>query len=467
MFEFTRDHRLILDNLQDVIAIDRDYRILYISDSFAAKHGMQSDSLSMRDVRTVFKDSHLPRIIETGQPHIGKIYDICGQISVRNGYPIHKDGVLIGAVEHDVFNSEDVLRTFLKSVYTGPAHTDRRYPVDRRKQPIHNRRLAAKYSIDDIVGESRAIRNLKDSIRSLAHSSSSVLITGETGTGKELAAHAIHAESIRRSQPFVPVNCAAIPKDLMESELFGYEEGSFTGASRGGRTGKVEQAHNGTLFLDEIDQLTTDEQIKLLRFIQEREITKIGGEYSTPVDFRLISATNRDLTALVQTGEFRADLYYRINVIELRIPPLRERKEDIPLLAVSLMQDILRETGGRFNAARSIDDEAIALLQKHDWPGNVRELRNVMERAIHHCKGKILTPDVFHYLDREQDFAQKTGIRYDTSTLVDIRDAAEKIAIEQLMQTCSNKTKVAKSLGITRETLYQKLKKYNIDSSDE
>jgi len=241
-----------------------------------------------------------------------------------------------------------------------------------------NRIRGAKYSLDQIIGNSAKIKKMKEMIVKAAQTKSTVLIFGETGTGKELVAHAIHQQSRRNYQPFVRVNCAAIPGELLESELFGYEEGAFTGAKRGGKVGKFELANFGTLLLDEINQMPLYMQSKLLRVIQEKEIERLGGNRPIEIDVRRIFTTNQNLAELVQQNKFREDLYYRINVVSIDIPPLRERIEDIPMLVRFFIAKINKELGLSISG---IDKKVLKLFMAYDWPGNIRELENAIERA--------------------------------------------------------------------------------------
>jgi len=237
----------------------------------------------------------------------------------------------------------------------------------------------AKYKVDDIIGESQLMTNLKDTVKTIAKTNSSVLILGESGTGKELFAHAIHNASNRARQPFICINCGTIPAELIESELFGYEEGSFTGARKGGKVGMFQAAHKGTIFLDEIGDLPLSMQVKLLRVLQDKEIQKIGSNLREAIDVRVIAATNKDPYQMVQENQFRSDLYYRLNVISLRIPALRERKEDIPILSKSFINKLIRKENVK---VEKISDSALEYLKHYNWPGKVRELEKVLEIAV-------------------------------------------------------------------------------------
>ncbi len=247
---------------------------------------------------------------------------------------------------------------------------------------------------DEIVGQSPRMVEMFHTIREISGSDTSVLILGETGTGKELIARAIHALSDRMGGPFVPINCGALPESLMESEIFGYEKGSFTGAARP-KKGLIDVAEGGTLFLDEIGEITPKMQIDLLRVLQDKTFFRVGGVEPIKADFRLISATHRDLKHEIERGVFRQDFFYRVNVITLTVPPLRERREDVPLLVRHFLKRFARETNRDVD---SVNDEAMKILTKYEWPGNIRELENVVERAVVTARKRVLSPDVFAYL---------------------------------------------------------------------
>jgi len=291
-----------------------------------------------------------------------------------------------------------------------------------------------------------------------AQSSSNVLIQGESGTGKELLSQAIHNASVLCDGPFVAINCAAIPRELIESELFGYEEGAFTGAAKGGRPGKFELANEGTIFLDEIGDMPLDMQVKLLRVIQERKVMRIGGHHVFNFNGRIIAASNRDLQREVEEGSFRRDLFYRLNVLLVNVPPLRERREDIVQTARHVLQKVSTKLG---RTTPRIGDDALAALVAHDWPGNVRELENVLERAINIVNGDVITiaelPKSFKQLARFSP-GQIQGLR-----------TLEEVEREAIIQTLSsvgrNISQAACLLGITRNTLYSKIKKFGLQGS--
>lgn len=315
----------------------------------------------------------------------------------------------------------------------------------------------AKYSWDTIIGNSEKMSQSKFIGKRAAASISNVLILGESGTGKELFAHAIHNDSARSYQPFVKINSSAIPSELLESELFGYEEGAFTGAKKGGKIGKFELANGGTIFLDEIGDMPLKMQAKLLRVLQEREIERVGGNKTIKVDVRVIAATNKDLQELISKEEFREDLYYRLNVMTLEIPPLRERDGDISELITILLKKLSNELG---RYVHKVSDEAMKYIIRHDWPGNVRELENVLERAINLTDSDIILPaHLPAYLRQQTGIATHGPI----VPLKEIIEDAEKEAILQCLEyTGGNKLQTSKLLNISRSSLYDKIERYGI-----
>jgi transcriptional regulator with PAS, ATPase and Fis domain len=326
--------------------------------------------------------------------------------------------------------------------------------------------------LDSIKGSGEAIRKLKNDIRLCAKSDSPVLISGETGTGKEMIAHAVHAAGRRRASAFVVLNCATIPGDLFESELFGYEEGSFTGARKGGKAGLAELADGGALFLDEINALPIHMQAKLLRFLQEKEIRRVGGGLPGSVDVRVIAATNEDPASLVKQGRFRQDLYYRLNVMEIVAEPLRNRKEDIPELTRHFIDSLnaILDGNPEHRRVRSVDEGAMKLLLNYDWPGNVRELQNVLERAMHRCSEQVLTTEHFGDFPARNRATSPAHAEPAANrvSLREIKRDAEIRAIRELLFTRGLSRKdAAASLGISRQMLHRKIKEYGIGAADD
>ena len=315
----------------------------------------------------------------------------------------------------------------------------------------------------EIIGESPSMRSLKEQIMVVGRSNSRVLITGENGTGKELIARSVHRASQRANKPFIAVNCAAIPETLIESELFGHEKGAFTGAVSVQR-GKFEIADSGTLFLDEIGDMSLNTQAKVLRVLQEQEFQRVGGTRNIRVDVRLITATNKNLSDEIKKGAFREDLFYRINVIILNAPPLRERKEDIPLLAEHFLNEVIREQGLK---DKRLTDQSIELMKGYDWPGNVRELRNLMERVAIMTAGDRINPADLSIIAGDQQQNVSTLINAGSGSLKDARAGFERYFIlEKLRENKWNITKTAEDLKIERSNLHRKIKLLGIEEPE-
>lgn len=319
---------------------------------------------------------------------------------------------------------------------------------------ISGTRNSAKYTFDHIIGQSNYFRQVISICKRVARNNSTILLNGETGTGKEMLAQAIHQESSRRQGPFVAVNCAAIPPELIESELFGYEEGAFTGAKKGGNPGKFELAHGGTIFLDEVGDMSLKNQVSLLRVLQEKQVTRVGGRQSKAIDVRIIAATHRNLLELVREGLFRQDLFFRLNVVNVNIPSLRARKDDIGLL-VGVFLDKYKALINRPNL--EIAAETVRKLEQYDWPGNIREMENMIEGLVNVVEGDIITPaDLPPYLSETVDTVECKQ----AATLKEL----EIDAICRTIRHCQgNLRDAAELLGIGRSTLYRKIKEFNIE----
>ena len=313
---------------------------------------------------------------------------------------------------------------------------------------------------DEMIGNSPALVEVRETIERSAGTNARVFITGENGTGKELVARAIYRRSKRADKPFVKVNCAAIPEDLIESELFGHEKGSFTGAV-GRRIGKFESAHMGTIFLDEICDMSMSAQAKVLRVLQEQTFERVGGNETISVDVRVIAATNIDVKRAIEEGRFREDLYFRLNVIPIVVPPLRERPDDIPLLVSYFLDKFSREHG---LAEKSMSEDAMGFLRGYGWPGNVRELKNLMERiSIMIPKEEVTAADLSKYVDSGED--DDNQYAKEGSSLKEAKEQFEKqLIIKLLRENDKNVSAAAKALGIERTNLYRKMKQYHIDA---
>jgi len=359
----------------------------------------------------------------------------------------------------------DALKKGAYDYLTKPLDFDKlRLTLDRALEHIQlkaeNRQLKAHLTAGDpstgIIGSSPAMVQLLDTILQVAPSEASVMVTGESGTGKELVAAAIHANSPRKSGPFVTVNCAAITETLIESDLFGHEKGAFTGADRR-REGRFVQADGGSLFLDEIGEMPIAMQVKLLRVLQERELTRVGGEQVIDVDVRLIVATNRDLMTMIDAGTFREDLYYRLTVVELKTPPLRRRREDIPLLAAFFLERFALKNN---NTVNRFSPRAMDVLIRHAWPGNVRQLMNTIERAVVLARSDCLDADDFSMLRHELAEADGSAATGRFAPAMSLDQIQREAILHTLAATGGNKSEAARRLGISRKTLREKVKRY-------
>ena len=340
--------------------------------------------------------------------------------------------------------------------------------IEHSRLGVENRELRRQFSEEnastEILGRSPAITSMLSMIRTVAPTEATVLITGESGTGKELVARALHAQSLRKDEPLVTVNCAALAETLLESELFGHEKGAFTGADKR-REGRFKQADRGTLFLDEIGEMPIGVQAKLLRALQQGEIQRVGSDKSEHVDVRVIAATNRDLRKEVEERRFREDLYFRLNVISLEVPPLRQRKEDIPLLAAHFLSHYAERN---HKNVKGFSAQCMDMLLHYDWPGNVRELLNAVERAVILCTGEYVTgPELPVNIAKLAAEAMPKSSEVSSSLAGLPLEEVERRAIEEtLRETGDNKSAAARKLGITRATLHKKLRKYGSDKGD-
>ncbi len=445
----TRVLTTILDIAYDgIVVVDREGYITMMSDAYTKFLGVKAEEVIGKHVTEVIENTRMHIVVKTGRPEIADLQKIKGNYMIASRIPIIKNGEVTGAVGKVLFREVSDLNALYQKI------SNMEKELEHYKDELR-RANQAKYSFESIIGESRAISEAKSFARKAAKTDSNVLLMGESGTGKEIFAHAIHNGSHRSYAPFIKINCAAIPAQLLESELFGYEEGAFTGAKKGGKPGKFELANGGTLFLDEIGDMPLQMQAKLLRVLQDKEIERIGATKPQQVDVRIIAATNHNLEKMVKGGKFRADLFYRLNVLTINIPPLRERIGDIELLTYNFIDKIANKTGKHIER---VSEEAMKYLKNHSWHGNVRELENVIERAI-----GIIEKDVV--IRPEHLPAEITGeILYkDMKSLKDIVDQAEKQAIiDCLRVTEGNRSRAAKLLDISRSSLYEKMDKYGI-----
>lgn len=407
-----------------------------------------------KHVTEVIENTRLHKIIDTQIAEHGDIQVLKGHKMIASRIPIVKDGRVIGAVGRAIF--KDINDFYSLSTKLNNLEKE----IEFYKEELGRERYA-KFTFDNVYGSTEESLAIKEMAVRASKTDSNVLIAGESGTGKELFAHAIHNLSTRKTGPFIKINCAAIPSELLESELFGYEEGAFTGARKQGKIGKFELADKGTILLDEIGDMPMSMQVKLLRLIQDREITRLGGNTSKKVDFRLIASTNCDLQGSVKAGKFREDLFYRLNVMSISLLPLRERRDEIPELCNSILLT-LSERMGIF--VKGISPEASEALLDYEWPGNIRELQNVLERAMNLLDDDLVIK--LKHLPNNMVKKRPEGLT-ENRRFGTLQDAVELVEKEAIMKAMShnknNKQKTAKELGISRASLYQKLEKYGIE----
>jgi transcriptional regulator with PAS, ATPase and Fis domain len=445
--------KTILDHVLGLMVIDRDGVLVYMNQQCADYINVDlSDSLG-RPVKEVFPPTTMPDLLAGEEEIDSNFYFAEGRVSFSSRLKIRSGGEVVGVIEYDLLQEMDSLHNFIEK-YTHILTDEMMKHGDQLKSLRRT-----KYSINNLVGSSLAMRQLKQQIMKAATTNSTVLIMGETGSGKELVAHSVHNLSNRTFGSFIKVNAAALPEALEESEFFGYEDGAFTGAVKGGKKGKFELADKGTLFIDEISQMPQGLQAKILRTLQEKEVDRIGSAESIPVDVRIIAATNQELSDLVVSGRFRKDLYYRLNVFPIAVPPLRHHKEDIPELVMDKVVQLNMELGKNIV---SVEDSVYDRLRGYDWPGNVRELHNEIENAMHYAESDTL---------RLQDFNLRVdNTRLDLSALSTFdkpieaikKEAERKLINEILVMFGGNKSKAAAYLKISRPLLYQKMERLGI-----
>jgi PAS domain S-box-containing protein len=444
-------YKLIFDSIYNgAIVTDENGIITHFNKPYGEFLGVNPEDQIGRHCTESVENSRMHIVAKTGIPEINQSHRILGKNMVVQRIPIKKDGRVIAVFGQVMFKDvKDVSKlaselTFLES------------KVKLYEEELINLR-STRYTFDSIIGNSQAIISLKSEARRAASNNFPVLISGESGTGKELFAQAIHHASARKLFPFVRINCAAIPKDLLESELFGYEKGAFTGAGSNGKPGKFELAHKGTVFLDEVGDLPLEMQPKLLRAIEDYEFERVGGTKVIRTDLRVVAATNQNLEQMLAEGRFRKDLFYRLNVIPLHIPPLRERKTDI----IHIARWMLKQMAAEANIHEvKLDKTAETALKNYGWPGNVRELSNVLERTMSALESSTIhLQDLPFYLYRNSNGSAVKN----RSSLKDLQARTEIETIHfALEESNNNKAKAARILGIHRTLLYKKMKKYDI-----
>jgi len=444
-------YRLIFDSIHNgAIVTDINGRITHFNKPYGEFLGVDPEDQIGRHCTESVDNSRLHIVARTGQPEINRSHRIRGQNMVVQRIPIKKGSTVIAVFGQVMFKDVKDVRKLASELSLLESK------VKLYEEELINLR-STRYTFESIIGSSQAINSLKIEALRAAANPFPVLISGESGTGKELFAQAIHHAGPRRIHPFVRINCAAIPKDLLESELFGYEKGAFTGADPNGKPGKFELARHGTVFLDEVGDLPLEMQPKLLRVVEEKEFERVGGTRIIRSDFRVIAATNQNLEEMLSDGRFRKDLFYRLNVIPLHIPPLRERRDDIIPLVRHFLQQMAQEAS---LSEIKMGPEAEKGLMRHNWPGNVRELLNVLERTLSSIENDtIRLVDLPFYLHRTQNKSPQRN----KNSIKEVQAMAEKEAIRfVLRETQNNKAQAAKILGIHRTLLYKKMNKYNI-----
>jgi len=440
---------------ESTIIVDKNARVQYMDKASERFLGLEPGGAKGMDIAKLVPESALPLTIETGVPIVGRIFEVRGVKRIGAVYPLKIKGEIVGGVGKIIFHTlEEVERI--------------NNEIQRLKKEIHyfkqkeQSEYSSVYTFDNILGKSQAINEAIENAKNISYLNIDVLIVGESGTGKELFAHSIHSAS-GSNKPFVKINCPAIPFELAESELFGYEKGAFTGALPSGKAGYFEIASNGTAFLDEMSTLPLSIQAKLLRVLEEREIERLGGTKAKKINFRVILTTNIDLKHLLNEGKFRQDLYYRVTKAIVYIPPLRERREDIPIYVDHFLKKILHSFKIQ---PKAISDEVMDILYNYDWPGNVRELINVMEqiiiKALHSdvISKEHVPSEIFQHMDE----SHKTNQTYNSINIKkEVTTKEKELIISALNHTRGNKRKAAILLAMPRSTLYEKLKKYNIE----
>ena len=440
--------RSIAEQLPCVLIADEEGKYAYVNEGWCDLLQYRPEEIIGKPVKEIVTNTKTDEVLKTGKTALGyKVETPRGELLFNNCIPLRHSGEIIGVIVLTFFTGIEEAMGF--------SHELSKITEELARYKTELKELRdVKYSLDSIIGSSKEIEYMKTQIRKAARTTSTVLIEGETGCGKELVANAIHQLGSRADKPFVKINCAAIPGNLVESELFGYEKGAFTGADARGKRGLFEEADGGTLFMDEISAMSYPMQPKLLRALQEREIRHVGGTSVIPIDARIIAATNKDLRTMAEEERFREDLLYRLDVIHINVPPLRDRIMDIPELADSVRVKLNKELG---TYVEGVSREAEEILMSYDWPGNVRELQNIMERAINSKMSGVLTgDDIRECLAHRRKTPPAEG-------LAQVRKSAEKARIQEcLLKNHYNKTKTAEELGVSRTMLYQKLKQYEL-----
>lgn len=440
-----------------IVVCDREGLLLYVNQAYGRFLKVDPSNYLGRHVTELVPNSRMHLVAQSGKAELNWPHEFRGDSTLVHRTPIMRDGKVDMVLGLVLFTNPENLNKIMEKL-----------SVLQSKLKLYEDEIislrSTRYTLDNFVGISRGVETVKQESEKAVRNQLPVLITGESGTGKEMIAQAIHDGSVRRLYPFVRVNCAAIPRELFEAELFGYEKGSFTGADRRGKTGKFELAHMGTIFLDEIGDLPLEMQPKLLRVLELKEFEKVGGNRVIQSDFRLIAATNRNLAQMVEEGKFRLDLYYRLNVVPINIPPLRDRREDI----LPLVHHFIGQKKGLLERDLKnvkLSTAASKALRDYDWPGNSRELLNIVERTLAAMEGEaVQLTDLPYYI---QELNEKTADRPGeiTNLKAYLQQVEKRAILEALGRHVGNRNKTAESLGIHRTLLYKKMKAHGIERS--
>lgn len=449
----------IFDNYPEpIIIIQKDSTVIYVNKSYTQHFSVAFNKIIGRKIEIIEPNARFLECVKTGKPMIND-YSYVESLKTHvlaNICPIYDNGIVVGA--YSILKNISEVNTLQNRL------NEYKNNIKKLKQELNNTKFAL------LESYSPKMKKAVEIAKRISDSDVTVMIHGETGVGKEVFARAIHSSSSRRDKPFVPINMASIPESLFESELFGYEDGSFTGARKGGKRGIFEVANGGTLFLDEIGEFPLSMQVKLLRVLQERTFQKVGGTKSYPLDVRLIAATNRNLQEEITHGRFREDLYYRLNVVPIYIPPLRDRKEDI----FHLVQNILGDLTTKYSKTITLSDDIFQAFKEYNWPGNVRELMNVLERMITtNTKTHIEFHDIHQIFNSVPDtskFSYQSPYIHNPETinlngeltLNEIIENIEENLLRKAIEGSKNRSEAISKLGISRKAFYSKIKKYNI-----
>ncbi len=450
----------VLESIHDAVdVIDAEGRIVYVNPAYTRELGVPSRKIVGKKMKDIAPEAVSLKVLESGQPLVEQPHRIVGLglDIVVSATPLYKNGVLIGVTS--VFKNVTEIKRLNEELER------MRYFADYLQEQLALQQDLPE-GFKNIVGSSKNFRDTVSRAMKASRSEITVLLLGETGTGKDLIARSIHSASKRQRGPLIEINCAAIPENLLESELFGFEEGSFTGARKGGKAGKFELAHGGTLFLDEIGDMSPVLQAKLLHALQEKQIERVGGMKKIRTDVRIIAATNLDLEAKIKENKFRADLFYRLNVFNINMPSLRARKDDIPLLSVHFLKKFAEREGKNVKLSAS----ALNALMLYHWPGNIRELQNAIESAIVSCEREYIEPEDFpEYMQSmisPHDPAGNCLVDDDGS---DLDSQISRLEREQILKALeksgNNRSRAIRILGISRSTFYERIARYGIKLS--